>query len=379
MNQKAGTPASGNRPPNAGQRRNNPNQRGSPQQRRSTQQSQQGRIPPQHKRNTQQSQQNRSAPQQKRTAQQQNRGNPQQKQNTQNQSRGNPQQKRTAQQNRGNPQQRRNTQNQNRGNTQQRRNTQQQKPQQKRSVPQKKLTPEQIAQREKQRRLLQQKKKQRRVRALQILGARVTLFFIMFGILLVVTLSCFFLNLFTGNSPSRRSYTFSVVQSLANEKTPKTETDLPYDRAYIDGTVYVNFSYVAGLYGFITTGDVDEIAFLSDVDATEIVRFTIGTGYCTVNDVPCRITSPFYTLGNDVYVPMEFISRYVRGVTVECNQKKRLLTLTRQNDTMIDSFVPITFTLHQDSDSLHVDELLLDEDIRLMTDPNVYNYYETGN
>jgi len=232
-----------------------------------------------------------------------------------------------------------------------------------------KLTPEEIEARKKRAEAEKKRQQELRRQALQILWARFVLFLCTFGVLLVFTTGCLALSIFTGNNASAKPFTFSIKQSIApKDAEPVTET-VSGSRAMIGGECYVNFTKIAGLYDFIMTGDHGVYRFLSDVEGTQSVTFTVGSGNFEINGVKGRFAEPAVMFGDELYIPAHFINSFTVGLTVECDTDNRIIVLTRENDSKLDSFVDLHFTLISDSPSTHVEEGSLDEDILLMTAP----------
>jgi len=243
------------------------------------------------------------------------------------------------------------------------------KAQQKPKPKPRKLTPEEIAE---QKRLREEAKKRAREefkKLVDMVVARVMLFLMMFGVLFVFCSGCMFLSLLTGNSPDRSPFTLVITQSIAPlDYVPITER-VSYDRTVINGRPYINFSRIAGLYDYITTGDEDVVSFLSDVNAEQKVSFHISSGYFEINGVPGRMAYSVYRIDDEIYVPIDFISDYMTGMTVEYLPDSRTVKLTRENDSKLDSFIKPQFSLHTDAPNTNVAEGSLDDDTLLMTDP----------
>ncbi len=232
-----------------------------------------------------------------------------------------------------------------------------------------KLTPEQIAERKRLKEEAERRARAEFKRMVDVAVARIQLFLVFFVAITIFSLCGILLGFFTGNSPDKNPFTYSIVQSISTTTDPITENISP-NRIYRDGYFYVNFSQVADLYGLITTGADGEYRFLTDVDATQSVKFVPGTGLFEINGVPGRFAAPTFILDDDIYIPAELINRCMTGISVTYDLAARTVNLVRENESKLDTFVPIAFTLKTDAPTPSIGENTLDKETLYLTQPH---------
>mgnify|MGYP002344607867 CR=1 FL=1 len=174
-------------------------------------------------------------------------------------------------------------------------------------------------------------------------------------------------------APNRKAGEDVVYQLGDNKKDAiyKVET-LPYRSRVRSGQLYLNFSELADYFGFVTTGDVNTLRFLTKYKGGEEVIFEVGTGSVTVNGSMMRMYVPSYSEGDALYVPLDFIKTYIKGISVGINEKNGRLVLYREYtlDTKGEKvFDDITFTLKPQNPTEHIDENTLPADIKIATEP----------
>ena len=133
------------------------------------------------------------------------------------------------------------------------------------------------------------------------------------------------------------------------------------------------------LFGFCFFGALLTAGITSEVSIFQAVISSFQDKYqmshkkaVTVVIVPAFVASTLFVTGaglNILDIVDHFINSFTVGLTVECDTDNRIIVLTRENDSKLDSFVDLHFTLISDSPSTHVEEGSLDEDILLMTAP----------
>lgn len=212
--------------------------------------------------------------------------------------------------------------------------------------------------------------KKRRISAITLFFARFTAFVIVYLVLFVVSSGLFVLSL-TAAGPSPGE---DVVYQLGESKSDdvyKVET-LKYRDWVRDGQLYLNFTEIADYLGFVTTGDMSKLRYLTKYSGGEDVVFAVGSGSVTVNGSMTRMPVPSYYENGSLYVPLDFIKTYIRGIYVGINEENgrlvlyRLYTLNAKDEKVYED---ITFTLKPQVPSEHIDENSLPVDIKLATEP----------
>ena len=183
-----------------------------------------------------------------------------------------------------------------------------------------KLTPEQIEINRSRRQREKYRLKQRRKAALKVFFARFLLFLMIFAIMCGVTAGLFFFNLTKQDSANASGYSYQIGDD---------KYTLKYADAVRNGRVYVSFSDVAELCDLALTGSVDDMKFVIKGDEAETVRFIVGTRTVYINTVEARLSADSYYKNNKLYVPVDFVSSYFKGLNVTLDEKAHKVTVER--------------------------------------------------
>ena len=135
----------------------------------------------------------------------------------------------------------------------------------------------------------------------------------------VVTLM-FFFNLTKVDASDESGYSYEIGGS---------KSSLKYVDAVRDGSVYVCFTDVASLCDMAVVGDVDDIKYIIKSDDAETIRFLTGTRVAYVNAVETRLPANSYYKEGKVYVPVDFVKTYVKGLNVSLDDRRHVVTVDR--------------------------------------------------
>ena len=213
--------------------------------------------------------------------------------------------------------------------------------------------------------------KKRRISAITMFLTRFTLLVIIYVVFFAISSGLFALSLVV-TWPEKGE---DVVYQLGENKKDtlyKVET-LEYGGRVRDGQIYLNFSDIADYLDFVTTGDLTQLRYLTKYTDGEEVVFDVGATSVTVNGNMTRMPAPSYYEGGALYVPLDFIKTYIRGISVGINEDNgrlvlyREYTLSTKNEKV---YGDITFTLKQQKPTEHIDENGLPADIKLATEPS---------
>lgn len=208
--------------------------------------------------------------------------------------------------------------------------------------------------------------KKQRAEARKVFFNRLVMFLIMFFVMLTITVSLFFVNLYLHDDVKSLRYTYQIGSDTDSERIVRR---ISYNSLYINNNIYINISELASLYEFIITGDLDTIRFIITDENGEVrddVKFVLNTSMAYINGIQTRLTNPVYAIGTDIYVPMKFFTDYVSGIIVEYDSLKMKLTI-RYDST---EHKMIWFNLKPDFEIEHIPEASLDYDTLYRTDPN---------
>ncbi len=194
------------------------------------------------------------------------------------------------------------------------------------------VTPEQLEFMRRRREIKRYYVKKRRISAITLLLTRFTALVIIYVVLFALSSGLFALSLVVARPPHGED----VVYQLGENK---------YDTTYKVETLK---------YG-------------------EEVVFEVGTTAVTVNGNMTRMPAPSYYESGALYVPLDFVETYIRGISVGVNEKNGRLVLYREytlNTKNEKIYSDITFTLKPQTPIEHIDENTLPVDIKLATEPS---------
>lgn len=184
-----------------------------------------------------------------------------------------------------------------------------------------KLTPEQAAINRQRREHEKYYAKKRRAASRKLFLSRLALFAAVFVIMAAISAGLFFLNLNHVVSSDSSRYTYFIGDEKYN---------LPYAKAVRDGRVYVDFSAVAKMCDLVPMGSkTDSLTYVIRDGNEEKIRFVIGSCEVYVNGVEARLGADCYYENDSLYVPVSFVDAYFKGLTVEVNENKHEVEISR--------------------------------------------------
>ncbi len=148
-----------------------------------------------------------------------------------------------------------------------------------------------------------------------------------FTIALVISLiigACFFISL----------YSFEKTKTVDSYKLNSGYVDAKKTTKYVyssdilrGGVMCVDFSDIAEFCAFTVVGDGDDIMFYFNNNDDDLLEITIGQNIAYVNRNPVNMPTSAYMVGDDIYLPFEFVSRFMEGVTLSVDEEKSTINL----------------------------------------------------
>ncbi len=193
------------------------------------------------------------------------------------------------------------------------------------------------------------KKRQRQRRAKLFLG-RLFVFLCMFVLLLSISVGLFYANLVSYERSAHKNFVYHVGDKNAANITAA------YDKIMRGGTMYLNMTPIVALCDMAVTGDTAELRYISR-NAKENVQFIVGSTQVFINGVEHRLTAAPVLDGDDLYVPYDFFTSYVKGLNVLYDMEKNRITVERILKEGSDSiFSDLTFVIRSDAPMTALDE-----------------------
>lgn len=146
----------------------------------------------------------------------------------------------------------------------------------------------------------------------------------------------------------------SVIMWAQFNSTPDAEPEKPvvynyggesnshrtdYELAFPQGKLYVNYSKVAEYLDMTVVGDTEKMRFVIPDDNAdsgsagsgkeEYAWFTVGTNKVEVNGQPLQMAGKSILRESELWIPAEFISECMKGVTLTYDSDERTVTVAR--------------------------------------------------
>lgn len=210
------------------------------------------------------------------------------------------------------------------------------------------LTEEERAIRAQMKREERQYKARQRAHRTKVAIGRFVLFLFMFVGLLGISVGLFYANLVKYEVAARRDFSYKVGDA--------STVSVPYENMMRGGHLYVRLTPIIEMCGMAVTGDTVELRYISR-DAKEHVKFIVGSTQVFINGVEERISAAPYLVGEDLYVPYDFFSSYVNGLSVLYDSEKQSVTVAQipveEGSSELQS---LRFTIRSDAPLVGLDE-----------------------
>lgn len=210
------------------------------------------------------------------------------------------------------------------------------------------LTEEERAIRAQMKREERQYRQRQRAHRAKVYFGRFVLFLVMFFGLLGISVGLFYVNLVKYEIAARKDFSYKVGQASAQT--------VPYDSMMRGGHLYVPLTPIIELCEMAVTGDTVELRYISR-DAEEHVKFIVGSTQVFINGVEERISAAPYLDGEDLYIPYDFFSSYVSGISVLYDREKQAVTVEQipveEGSSEMQS---LRFTIRSDAPLVGLDE-----------------------
>ncbi len=162
--------------------------------------------------------------------------------------------------------------------------------------------------------------KKQRAAALRLFGARFALFFVILILLAAISAGLFFINLTRVKSTDSSRYTYAIGDD---------KYSLPYSKAVHNGRVYVSFTDVAEMCDLAVTGSTEDMKYVIKADEAETIRFITDSRVVYVNNVETRLGEECYYEKGELYVPVDFVRAYFKGLNITVDEKKHEVEISR--------------------------------------------------
>lgn len=187
----------------------------------------------------------------------------------------------------------------------------------------------------------ERERKARRAEAWRLFRGRFVIYLIMLALIFAVGNAIFALSLHRTDPverPDRIAYTVGGKWDADGEELekPLAALTLAYTDAVRDGVTYLPMNAIADLCNLRITGTREVMKFTTD--AGEYVRLTAGSDRAEINGDICTMSGPFLTdakASGEVWVPMDFVVAWMRGVTVEYDATAGKIAVSRDAEQAV--------------------------------------------
>ncbi len=165
---------------------------------------------------------------------------------------------------------------------------------------------------------MKEEKKKRRAFLFKLFLFRFLVYLIILALMLGIAATVFFISLNRVDKVNDDDFTYIIA-------TEKKRT-VPYHQMMRGDIMYVNFSEIAEKFGMAVTGSYESFKFVSDFN-DEYVRFTPGDTLAYVNGNRIYLTGAPILEDKDLWIPLDFITEHMDGVSVKYNDEERTLSV----------------------------------------------------
>ncbi len=190
--------------------------------------------------------------------------------------------------------------------------------------------------------------KRRREKRMRVFFGRLAIFLLMFVVLLGAACGLFYWNLVRYESDARQNFVYQVGEGNRG-------VSYAYDKMMRGGDLYLNMTPIVELCELATTGDTKELRYISR-DGKENVQFIVGSTQVFINGVEERLTSAPVLDDGELYVPYDFFTSYVSGVSALYDSEKQRVTVTKDKDAETGNLLNMAFVIRSVSPMIALDE-----------------------
>ena len=202
----------------------------------------------------------------------------------------------------------------------------------------------------------------------KLLLARLVLFFIIFAIMFSLVAGVFALSLRSGRAAGSKEYTLQLgldipedsEEEVAEEDKP-VYVEIPKSCAVRYGNLYIPVSALSDMCELTVTGTVSDLRYLPRQSEGHSMRFIVGSDIAYVNGAKVRMISPSFIYSGKLYVPLDFLQKYSKGLSIETDEGNRKITVSKilegydaSNDR--DIYSTLTFNLSATSPLTAIEE-----------------------
>ncbi|MBQ4560732.1 MAG: hypothetical protein IJA55_00190 [Clostridia bacterium] len=202
----------------------------------------------------------------------------------------------------------------------------------------------------------------------RLLLSRLIMFFVTFALMFSATAGLFTLSLKSGKISSDKEYILQLGEDIPEgtehtipEKDKPKYLEIPKECAVRYGKLYFPVSALADMCQLTVTGTHKDLRYLPRESEGHSMRFVVGTDIAYVNGAKVRMISPSFLHSEKLYVPLDFMLKYSKGLSIETDEVNRKITVYKYREgydaaTDSDIFSTLKFNLCVTSPLPNVEE-----------------------
>ncbi len=170
----------------------------------------------------------------------------------------------------------------------------------------------------------------------KLLLARLVLFFIIFSIMFSFVAGVFALNLKAGKMSGNKEYTLQLGEDLPEDpeiEVPEEDkpvyVEIPKSCAIRYGNLYIPVSALTDICELTVTGTIFDLRYLPRSSEGHSMRFIVDSDIAYVNGAKVRMISPSFIYEGKLYIPLDFIQKYSKGLAIEADDGNRKIKITK--------------------------------------------------
>lgn len=149
-------------------------------------------------------------------------------------------------------------------------------------------------------------------------------------VLSIIIGTCFFVSLFKNEKVEQRN---RYRLSIGLVDTKKASTNVYKANIVRGGVLCTDFTRIADRCGYTMIVNGNEMKFYLNNEQSDILTLYLGEDTAYINSNPVHLSVAVYKVSERIHLPIEFISNYFDGVTIDVNEEKGTISIEYINPT----------------------------------------------
>ncbi len=168
----------------------------------------------------------------------------------------------------------------------------------------------------------------------KLLLARLILFFVMFLLMFALVAGMFTMRLKADGRDESKAYTLQLGEDIPEGTTvpdsqKPTYIDIPKECAVRYGNIYIPVSALSDMCELTVTGTVSDLRYIPRESEDQSMRFIVDSDIAYVNGAKVRTVSPSFIYEGKLYVPLDFMQKYSKGLNIDVDEGNRKITVSK--------------------------------------------------